>query len=416
MEANSLVPKLRFREFKDTWESIKLGNFITGLKSGISVNSENIHCEENEFGILKTSSINEGAFIPNQNKRIIQSDIHRAKLNPKKNSIIISRMNTPELVGQIGYVSQNHSNLFIPDRLWQTVTNNKVNVKWLSYLLITPKIKYIIKSKATGTSGSMKNIAKPNFLSIPFNSPLLPEQNKIASFLTSVDKKINLLTKKKALLETYKKGVMQKIFSQEIRFKDEDGKDFPDWTKIQLSDIAERIKRKNERNNENVLTISAQLGLISQLQYFNKSVASKNLSNYTFLERDDFAYNKSYSKDYPMGTIKRLKKYDNGIVSSLYICFKLKNKASVSFIEQYFNYGLQNNEIKKVAQEGARNHGLLNIGINEFFQIYLKTPSLKEQNKIASFLSSIDKKIELVDFQLERNKEFKKGLLQQMFV
>jgi len=117
-----------------------------------------------------------------------------------------------------------------------------------------------------------------------------------------------------------------------------------------------------------------------------------------------------------MGAIKRLKKYEKGIVSTLYICFKLKQTASVDFMEQYFEGGIQNIEIEKIAQEGARNHGLLNIGVSDFFNISINFPSLEEQKRIAFFLSKIDEKIQTEKAILKQFENQKKYLLQQMFV
>src|SRR5690606_35105394 len=206
------------------------------------------------------------------------------------------------------------------------------------------------------------------------------------------------------------------IFKQKIRFTDDNGEYFPEWIMYKLSDISERIIQKNSEGTQNVLTISAQFGLISQLEFFNKSVSAKDVSGYYLLKQNDFAYNKSYSNGYPMGAIKRLKRYEKGIVSTLYICFRLNQNASVDFIEQYFESGIQNAEIEKIAQEGARNHGLLNVGVSDFFNIEVNLPSLEEQQKIASFLSSIDQKIQTekeILIQLENQKKY---LLKQMFV
>ena len=190
------------------------------------------------------------------------------------------------------------------------------------------------------------------------------------------------------------------------------------WEKLPLSDIFNRITLKNKENNQNVLTISAQYGLISQLDFFNKAVSAKDVTGYYLLGKGDFAYNKSYSSGYPYGAIKPLKLYDKGVVSTLYICFKLKDKYSKygSFFEHYFESGMQNNEIGKIAQEGARNHGLLNIGIQEFFnEVNVLIPQMKEQQKIADCLSSIDELIELQEQKLASLKQHKKGLMQQLF-
>lgn len=252
--------------------------------------------------------------------------------------------------------------------------------------------------------------------SLYLKHPPPPEQQKIAAFLTTTDQRISLLQKKKALLEQYKKGVTQKIFQREIWFKDEDGKEFPEWEIKRFGEVFERITRKNKENNLNVLTISAQQGLVNQESYFNKSVSAKDVTGYYLLEKDDFAYNKSYSKGYPMGAIKRLTEFDKGVVSTLYICFKAIED-NVLFLEQYFDSGLINGEIQKIAQEGVRNHGLLNISVVEFFRdIEIRMPCKSEQQKIANFLSSIDRKIKLVNTQLEKTQQWKKGLLQQMFI
>lgn len=189
-----------------------------------------------------------------------------------------------------------------------------------------------------------------------------------------------------------------------------------DWKLTHIKDIFERIVDKNKNNeSNNVLTISAQLGLVNQEKFFNKSVASKNTSNYYLLKKGDFAYNKSYSAGYPMGTIKKLNAYDNGIVSPLYICFRLKNKEMVSeFYEHFFEYNMFDKAIASIAQEGARNHGLLNVSVNEFFNLPIIVPTKEEQEKIALILSTVDEQIDNTEKLIQKNQELKKGLMQQL--
>ncbi|WDT85356.1 restriction endonuclease subunit S [Alteromonas sp. 009811495] len=247
--------------------------------------------------------------------------------------------------------------------------------------------------------------------------PDTQQQQAIVEFLSAVDKKISLLKEKHALLEQYKKGVMQKLFKQKIRFKDDSGNEFPDWQSRRFEEVFVRITRKNKEDNQNVLTISAQMGLVNQEKYFNKSVSAKDLTGYYLLESGDFAYNKSYSKGYPMGAIKRLNNYDKGVVSTLYICFRVVGEQEPLFWEQFFEAGQLNREINKIAQEGARNHGLLNVSVTEFFSdIEVPVPSRAEQRKIADFLRALDQKLDAVKEQVELTQTFKKGLLQQMFV
>ena len=161
------------------------------------------------------------------------------------------------------------------------------------------------------------------------------------------------------------------------------------WRYMDFDVIFERVSLKNTSKNTNVLTISGEYGLISQRDYFNKSVASANLTGYTLLKRHDFAYNKSYSAGYPMGAIKPLLAYESGVVSSLYLCFKLREEvdADFDFFRHYFEAGLLNQEIEGIAQEGARNHGLLNVSVTDFFKLQLYVPSAPEQRRIAEVLN-----------------------------
>ncbi|MFA6741156.1 MAG: restriction endonuclease subunit S [Arcobacteraceae bacterium] len=188
-----------------------------------------------------------------------------------------------------------------------------------------------------------------------------------------------------------------------------------DWKIVQLKDIFERVTRKNEENNSNALTISAQQGLINQKEYFNKIVASKDLSNYYLLHNGEFAYNKSYSAGYPMGVIKRLDRYDKGVLSTLYICFRINsNQVSTDYVLEYFSAGNFDKEISTIAQEGARNHGLLNVGVKDFFNLQMILPPHEEQKKIADILSTIDKKIAFVEENINVTEELKKGLMQKL--
>lgn len=392
------------------WEIIPLKNIITELKSGVSVNSEDKTCEKGEYGILKTSCVSKGKFLSSENKKIIDSDLKRAKLNPKKGLIIISRMNTPDLVGEIGYVDKDYDNLFIPDRLWQTVFSVEVVSRWLAYLLTTYRLRNTIKNIATGTSNSMKNISKDKFLNIEIDYPPYIEQRKIADILSTWDKAIELKEKLIDQKKEQKRGLMKKLLTGKIRLSEFNTR----WQRVQLGDVFERVTRKNTVNNTNVLTISAQRGLINQEDFFSKSIASSILDNYYLLKKGEFAYNKSYSNGYPMGAIKRLNMYESGVVTTLYICFKIKNDSNTNsdFFEQYFESGLLNYKLTKIAQEGGRAHGLLNVSPSDFFKITITIPGKGEQEAIAKILCTADKEINLHQQELEALKLQKKGLMQ----
>lgn len=187
------------------------------------------------------------------------------------------------------------------------------------------------------------------------------------------------------------------------------------WKETRLKKMFARLLRKNTVGNTNVLTISAQHGLISQESFFNKSIASEDKTNYYLLHRGDFAYNKSYSNGYPFGAIKPLTLYESGIVSPLYICFSpTEENGCPEFYTHYFEGGFMNHEINAFAQEGARNHGLLNISTQDFFNSIIIVPPLPEQQKIAEILSMQDKIIELKERLLSEKLRQKKYLMQQL--
>lgn len=223
--------------------------------------------------------------------------------------------------------------------------------------------------------------------------------------------------KKVEALKNHKKGLMQQLFPQNgettprLRFPGFAG----EWEEKKMSDVFTRVTRRNTENNQNVLTISAQYGLISQLEFFKKSVAAADVTGYYLLKKGEFAYNKSSSQGKPFGAIKPLRLYDKGVVSTLYICFKCNDPREIDFWDQYFDAGLLDKELMSIAQEGARNHGLLNIPTSGFFGLSVLSPSIDEQQKIASCLSALDDTIVAETDKLEALKAHKKGLMQQMF-
>jgi type I restriction enzyme S subunit len=183
-----------------------------------------------------------------------------------------------------------------------------------------------------------------------------------------------------------------------------------------LGDVAERVTRKNSNLESTLpLTISAQDGLIDQTEFFNKQVASRDVSNYYLVKKGEFAYNKSYSNSYPWGAIKRLDRYDMGVLSTLYIVFEPKDIDS-DFFAQYYETTYWHAEVAQYCAEGARNHGLLNISALDFFESKLNlSTSLEEQTAIGNFFHTLDTTITLHKRKLDGLKKLKQAYLQQMF-
>ena len=233
--------------------------------------------------------------------------------------------------------------------------------------------------------------------SIPINCPSFDEQKKIGAYLNNLD---NLITlhQRKSFSKNRKKIV---------------------WEQRKLEEIVERVTRKNQDLvSELPLTISAQYGLIDQNEFFDKRVASKDVSGYYLIYNGEFAYNKSTSTDAPWGAIKRLDKYENGVLSTLYIVFKIRNEEEVNsdFLVTYYDTSNWHKDIQAIAAEGARNHGLLNIAPADFFKTELMMPQdIDEQKKIGDYFKSLNDLITLHQRKCDEIKEVKKFMLQNMF-
>ncbi|HFR3671248.1 TPA: restriction endonuclease subunit S, partial [Streptococcus suis] len=217
-----------------------------------------------------------------------------------------------------------------------------------------------------------------------------------------------------------KKALLQKMFPKG------NGNDFPElrfpeftdaWKQRKLGEVSKRVTRRNKELISSLpLTISAQHGLVDQEEFFNKQVASKDVSSYYLIKKGEFAYNKSYSNGYPWGAIKRLDRYEMGVLSTLYIVFKPTSLICSDYLVSYYDTVNWYKEVSMIAAEGARNHGLLNIAPNDFFKTRLFIPTLPEQEAIGSFFSDLDQLITLHQRQLDHLKLLKKALLQQMFI
>lgn len=202
-----------------------------------------------------------------------------------------------------------------------------------------------------------------------------------------------------------------------VRFKKDDGTSYSNWDEKRLGDVASRVTRKNKNNETDIpLTIASIEGLVDQRTYFGKTIASKDMSGYYLLNKGEFAYNKSYSKGYDYGSIKRLDNYENGALSTLYICFALNEDENSDFYNCYFNGLSWYSQMREICAEGARNHGLLNVSANDFFDITLSVPADgEEQQRISDFFEKVDSLVSTSEKEVEKLQEIKKGCLQKMF-
>ncbi|MET3010294.1 restriction endonuclease subunit S [Stenotrophomonas koreensis] len=291
---------------------------------------------------------------------------------------------------------------------WDCSKSTALHNWYLYYWLQLQKPQF----ERVAVGSTIKTIGLPYFKKLKITLPPCREQRRIAQVLITWDQAISTAERLLANSQRCTRDLMVSMLSGRRRFPGFTGK----WRYVDFDAVFERVTRKNSTQNTNVLTISAEHGLISQRDYFNKSVASANLSGYTLLYRYDFAYNKSYSTGYPMGAIKPLLDYDAGVVSSLYLCFKLRDDvdADFDFFRHYFEAGLLNQEIEGVAQEGARNHGLLNVSVTDFFKLQLHIPTAPEQRRIAEVINVASAEEARLQAQVQALRQEKSALMSQL--
>ena len=260
-----------------------------------------------------------------------------------------------------------------------------------------------------------RSINYDEFLKLNFNYPSFEEQTQIGNFFKQLDDTIALHQRELEKFKILKTSYLEHIFLGKVSLFT--AKNTITWEQRKLGEVVERITRKNLNLESRLpLTISAQDGLISQTEFFDKQVASKNISGYYLIENGEFAYNKSYSNGYPWGAIKRLDKYKNGVLSTLYIVFNPIDVDS-QFLVSYFDTTFWHSEIAEIAVEGARNHGLLNIPVMDFFRIKIKIPKSKEeQTQIGNFFKQLDDTIALHQKELAKYQQIKAACLEKMFV
>ena len=210
---SSNVPAIRFAGFTEPWEQRKLGEIVTEIVSGRSVNSEDRAPRDADVCVLKTSCVSSNRFNPSERKVIAESERGLAACPVEPNTVIVSRMNTPDRVGACGYVAGKYPNLYLPDRLWRLKFLDAVDVNFIYTMLTTDASQELVHDMASGTSGSMYNIAKPVYLSMQVTIPAdLAEQHAIGAFFARLDNLITLHQRKHDQLVTLKKSLLEKMF------------------------------------------------------------------------------------------------------------------------------------------------------------------------------------------------------------
>ena len=386
------VPNLRFPEFQGEWNSFLINDVCSEFKSGKNIKADSIS-ESGEYPVYGGNGLRG----------------YTSSYNHEGLYVLIGRQGA--LCGNVRSVN---GKTYITEHAIAAAGNEKSNTSFLHYLFIKMNLgQYSDQSAQPG-------LAVNKLLKLKVLLPPISEQKKIAKLLSLLDERIATQNKVIEDLKKLKSAIVEKVFcspNQEYPMCRIEGFEHALST-YKMSDFSSRIASKNKDSKCSlVMTIAAQYGLVNQESFFNKSVASDNLTGYYLLHKGEFAYNRSYSAGYDWGAVKRLDNYDEGVLSTLYICFKINETIVDSdYLAYYFESSKWHKGLSDIAGEGARNHGLLNVSITDYFNTKHRFPVIEEQKAIAKMLNTITEKERKAILLGECYQKQKQYLLRQMFI
>ncbi len=398
------------------WIEGRVGDLLEGLESGVSVNGEDRDFVGDENAVLKVSAVTYGTFDPTAAKVIDGLELDRAKTNPKRGQIIISRSNTEELVGASAYIDRDYPHLFLPDKLWQTIPKQNSDMKWLSYILASSHVRYALSNLATGTSGSMKNITKGELLSLKVLIPSPLEQKKIAQVLSTWDKAISTTEQLLANSQQQKKALMQQLLTGKKRLLDKNGVRFSgEWVHGRLGELCtfkggSAFKEKYQGHSEGDLPFIkvSDMNLRGNEKYIG--YANNWLTNQAAKEIKAKAFPKDAIVFAKVGAALLLNRrrillrptiIDNNMMAAI-----PTSSGDTEFIYQL----MLAVDFAKFVQDGA----VPSVNQGDLASFKITYPEKEEQQKIAAVLSTADQGITVLQQKLAALKQEKKALMQQL--
>jgi len=412
MENLKNTPTLRFPEFTEEWEEKSIDSGID-LLSGFPFGGEDISDNKEGIKLMRGVNISEG-FIRHSDEidRYFCGDFSKLQKYLLKENDLVIGMDGSKVGKNSALIDIDNSNSLLIQRVARLRPLKNFCIKFI-YQHIN-SVYFTSYADKVKTSSGIPHISNQQIKDFKIFFPIYKEQTRIAQFLSTVDTKIQQLTKKKTLLEKYKKGVMQKIFNQEIRFKDDNGNDFPDWEEKCLGEVAKIYDGTHFTPNyvdEGIPFYSVEqvtANNFSKTKFITQEVFEKE-NERVKLEKGDILMTK-------IGDIGTSKYIDWDVEASFYVSLALIKQSKLynsKFLNQYIKSVQFQQELhKKIIHVAFPKK----INLGEIGNCLVVLPCLTEQQKIATFLSSLDKKIEFVNTQLEKSKLWKKGLLQEMFV
>ena len=404
----ALVPELRFAGFDGAWNEKTLGK-IANFRRGSFPQPYGLpkwYDDKNGFPFVQVYDVGKNFRLKSVTKRMISEAATKQSVFVKSGSVLIT------IQGSIGRIAITARDVYVDRTLLIFQSFNEPLDKFF-FAYVMHLLFEVEKRIAPG--GIIKTITKEKLSHFKFSFPSLPEQNKIAGFLSAVDEKLASVEAQLAGWRDYKRGMIQAIFSQSLRFKANDGSNFPDWQTVKFSEVLLEHKLKSA-GTEPVYSVSVHKGLVDQIKHLGRSYSAVDTGHYNRVNFGDIIYTKSPTGNFPLGIIKQSKVVKDVIVSPLYGVFKPSTIALGTILDAYFEAPEAVwNYLNPIVQKGAKN--TISCTNNNFLSNKLKLPTDEvEQQKIADALSAIDAKIQALTNRLDATREFKRGLLQKMFV
>lgn len=402
------VPKLRFKEFSLFWSIVTIGNLLK-IKSGFGFNASEYIVSQDRVPLLQIENVSYGKVVWGNNTKYLPSKYidEYPDLSLKQGDIVIA-LNRPVTNNElkIAILSESDEPSILYQRVGKLVINSQSIDRYYIFYVFQKYVKEFVLSQSVGSDQPFISINALYKSSIP--TPSLEEQQKIAEFLSSVDNKLQALKQKQQLLQQYKKGMMQKLFSQQIRFKDENGQDYPEWEYILAKKLFKNCSNKNHKSDLPILAVTQDQGVVKRSDIEKHIPSSKeSIASYKVIDKGDFIISlRSFQGGIEYSRIA-------GICSPAYTVLKADKFICDDFYRYYFK---KESFISQLSMTVVGIRDGKQISYDVFSGLKLPFPSIPEQQKIANFLSAIDQKIEGITKQIEQTALFKKGLLQQLFV
>lgn len=409
------IPALRFPGFKDEWEDGKFGDiyqfFPTNSLSRDKLNYTHGEIYNIHYGDIHTKFQTlfkvDKENVPFIDPGVNVNNIKEVSFCQEQDIVIADASENYDDIGKaIEIYSTKGKKIVAGLHTFLARPNTKIAKGFGGYMFKSPGFHERIKVIAQGTK--VLSISSARLSLLPFRIPHLKEQQKIASFLSSVDERLQQLQQQQSLLEQYKQSCIQQLFNQKLRLKNEKGKAYPEWKEVSGGDAFDNISNKEHNSDLPILAITQEFGAIPRdLIDYNVLVSDKSIESYKVVEVGDFIISlRSFQGGIEYSNYK-------GICSPAYIILRPSIEIDRRFFKYYFKTSTYIQRLTKKL-EGIRDGKM--ISYKYFSEVLLPLPSLEEQIKIANFLSSIDEQINTVKQQIAQTQQFKKGLLQQMFV